>query len=56
MTVKELKDFLEDCDDDMKVLCAALKEGYLDEVDADCEIRESNGQKYVYIDDHSIFI
>lgn len=51
MTVKELKDFLEDCDDDMEVLCPTSEEGYSYEVDAGCEIRKSNGQKYVYIDD-----
>ena len=56
MTVKELKDFLKNCDDDMEVRCASAEEGYYDDVDANCEIRQLNGQKYVYIDDSSIFI
>lgn len=49
MTVKELKDFLEECDDDMEVTILAFDVWGPWEAPADCEIREDDGEKSVCI-------
>ena len=50
MTVKELKNSLEKCDDGMLVTVLCY-DGCFWEVPADCEIREIDGTKTVYIGD-----
>lgn len=56
MTVKELKNFLEKCDDDMLVTVTCCDDDCLWTIPADCEIREINGEKTVYIGDWQEFI
>ena len=51
MTVKELKDFLEECDDDMEVTTMCSGDGCYWKVPANCEIKEVDGVKTVYIGD-----
>lgn len=55
MTVKDLKDFLEECDDDMEVTVVCSDDCYFT-VPADCAIREIDGVKTVYIGDEHEFI
>lgn len=56
MTVKELKDFLEKCDDDMEVTVMCCDDDCLWQVPADCEIRNIGELKVVYIGDEQEFI
>ena len=51
MTVKELKDFLEKCDDDVEVTTMCSEDGCYWEVSVKCEIREFGGLKTLYIGD-----
>lgn len=56
MTVKELKDFLDECDDDMEVTTMSCDDGCYWEVPAECVIREFGGVKTVYIGEWQEFI
>lgn len=51
MTVKELKDFLEECDDDMEVTVLHCDTFGYWEGSANCKIREEDGLKTVCIRD-----
>ena len=51
MTVKELEDFLEECDDGLPVTTMCSCDGCFWQVPAKCEIREIDGLKTVYIGD-----
>ena len=56
MTVKELREFLEKCNDNMEVTVMCCDEGCNWTVPANCEIRKVNGTEVVYIGDEQEFI
>lgn len=55
MTVKELKVFLDEYDDDMEVTTMCCDDDCFWQVPAGCEIREIGGLKTVYIGDEQEF-
>ena len=55
MTVKELKEFLDKCDDKLEVYAPCSDDGCYWEVPAGVGIRQINGRVAVYIDDEQVF-